>query len=242
MRIDKIPTGDNPPESLNVIIEVPTGGEPVKYEFDKDSGALFVDRDGVVQAPVVLGACVEVAKLGAGDGAAVERLVPELGLDVLAVAARLHLVEDVDDALHGISDVALAKVLLGGQQLDPLLGQTPLGDGSVGVVAEGPGPHVDDDVGDLGVLVEVREQLLEDRTLFDGLCRGARLDELLLHARVDASGAAQAKVALRGNRVPFRVDVDRRVELVGGRDAKVDDGSPRSAADVGGSALGHLLS
>ena len=44
MRIENIPTGDNPPESLNVIIEVPTGGEPVKYEFDKDSGALFVDR------------------------------------------------------------------------------------------------------------------------------------------------------------------------------------------------------
>src|SRR6476469_7495279 len=44
MRIEYIPTGDNPPESLNVIIEVPTGGEPVKYEFDKQSGALFVDR------------------------------------------------------------------------------------------------------------------------------------------------------------------------------------------------------
>ncbi len=44
MRIDKIPVGDNPPHSLNVIIEVPTGGEPVKYEFDKESGALFVDR------------------------------------------------------------------------------------------------------------------------------------------------------------------------------------------------------
>ena len=44
MRIEMIPTGDNPPESLNVIIEVPTGGEPVKYEFDKESGALFVDR------------------------------------------------------------------------------------------------------------------------------------------------------------------------------------------------------
>src|ERR1700710_2465886 len=44
MRIDMIPVGDNPPESLNVIIEVPTGGEPVKYEFDKASGALFVDR------------------------------------------------------------------------------------------------------------------------------------------------------------------------------------------------------
>jgi inorganic pyrophosphatase len=44
MRIDMIPVGKNPPESLNVIIEVPIGGEPVKYEFDKASGALFVDR------------------------------------------------------------------------------------------------------------------------------------------------------------------------------------------------------
>jgi inorganic pyrophosphatase len=44
MRIDLVPVGDNPPDSLNVIIEVPVGGEPVKYEFDKASGALFVDR------------------------------------------------------------------------------------------------------------------------------------------------------------------------------------------------------
>ncbi len=44
MRIDLIPTGVNPPEDVNVIIEVPLGGEPVKYEFDKESGALFVDR------------------------------------------------------------------------------------------------------------------------------------------------------------------------------------------------------
>lgn len=44
MRIDKIPVGDDPPHSLNVVIEVPVGGEPVKYEFDKESGALFVDR------------------------------------------------------------------------------------------------------------------------------------------------------------------------------------------------------
>src|ERR671927_461121 len=44
MNIDLIPTGVNPPENVNVVIEVPTGGEPVKYEFDKASGALFVDR------------------------------------------------------------------------------------------------------------------------------------------------------------------------------------------------------
>ena len=44
MRIDAIPIGTNPPHDVNVIIEVPIGGEPIKYEMDKPSGALFVDR------------------------------------------------------------------------------------------------------------------------------------------------------------------------------------------------------
>ena len=44
MNIDAIPAGNNPPEDINVIVEVPTGGEPIKYEMDKASGALFVDR------------------------------------------------------------------------------------------------------------------------------------------------------------------------------------------------------
>jgi inorganic pyrophosphatase len=44
MNIDAIPIGKNPPDDLNVIIEVPIGGEPIKYEMDKASGALFVDR------------------------------------------------------------------------------------------------------------------------------------------------------------------------------------------------------
>ncbi|HVX81708.1 MAG: inorganic diphosphatase [Devosia sp.] len=44
MNIDAIPIGRNPPDDLNVIIEVPLGGEPIKYEVDKASGALFVDR------------------------------------------------------------------------------------------------------------------------------------------------------------------------------------------------------
>jgi len=44
MNIDAITIGKNPPEDLNVIIEVPIGGEPIKYEMDKESGALFVDR------------------------------------------------------------------------------------------------------------------------------------------------------------------------------------------------------
>ncbi|MBL8688599.1 MAG: inorganic diphosphatase [Rhodospirillaceae bacterium] len=44
MDISKIPTGANPPKDINVLIEIPLGGVPVKYEFDKASGALFVDR------------------------------------------------------------------------------------------------------------------------------------------------------------------------------------------------------
>jgi inorganic pyrophosphatase len=44
MDISKISTGVNPPFDVNVIIEVPQGGAPVKYEMDKESGALFVDR------------------------------------------------------------------------------------------------------------------------------------------------------------------------------------------------------
>lgn len=44
MRIEKIPVGRDVPWDVNVIIEVPIGSEPIKYEMDKDSGALFVDR------------------------------------------------------------------------------------------------------------------------------------------------------------------------------------------------------
>ena len=44
MRIDAIKIGNNPPEDVNVIIEVPIGGEPIKYEMDKAAGTLVVDR------------------------------------------------------------------------------------------------------------------------------------------------------------------------------------------------------
>ena len=44
MNINKIPIGEAPPWDINVIIEVPFGREPVKYEMDKESGALYVDR------------------------------------------------------------------------------------------------------------------------------------------------------------------------------------------------------
>ena len=40
MRIDAIAIGNNPPEDINVIVEVPVGGHPIKYEMDKEAGTL----------------------------------------------------------------------------------------------------------------------------------------------------------------------------------------------------------
>lgn len=44
MDVAAIPPGRNPPHEVNAFVEIPQGGQPVKYEIDKASGALFVDR------------------------------------------------------------------------------------------------------------------------------------------------------------------------------------------------------
>ena len=44
MDLKLVSAGRNPPKDLHAVIEIPLGGVPVKYEFDKQSGAIFVDR------------------------------------------------------------------------------------------------------------------------------------------------------------------------------------------------------
>src|SRR3978361_315747 len=44
LRIEAVSIGADPPNEINVIIEVPVGGEPIKYEMDKNAGTLVVDR------------------------------------------------------------------------------------------------------------------------------------------------------------------------------------------------------
>ena len=44
MNLDRVGPGANPPDEVNVIIEIPLQGDPVKYELDKETGAIFVDR------------------------------------------------------------------------------------------------------------------------------------------------------------------------------------------------------
>ena len=44
MDFDKVPAGKNPPEDIYVVIEIPANSAPIKYEIDKESHAVFVDR------------------------------------------------------------------------------------------------------------------------------------------------------------------------------------------------------
>ncbi|HEY9036460.1 MAG TPA: inorganic diphosphatase [Pseudomonadales bacterium] len=44
MNFDKVPAGKNPPDDIYVVIEIPANSSPIKYEIDKDSHAVFVDR------------------------------------------------------------------------------------------------------------------------------------------------------------------------------------------------------
>lgn len=44
MNLDRVGPGNNPPDEINVVVEIPINGAPVKYELDKETGAMFVDR------------------------------------------------------------------------------------------------------------------------------------------------------------------------------------------------------
>jgi inorganic pyrophosphatase len=44
MNLNAVAIGENPPQDVNVVIEIPIGGEPIKYEMNKEAGALVVDR------------------------------------------------------------------------------------------------------------------------------------------------------------------------------------------------------
>jgi inorganic pyrophosphatase len=74
MSLDKVSPGKNVPESFNVIIEIPMNADPVKYEVDKESGAIFVDRfmSTAMHYPTNYG---YVPKTISGDGDPVDVLV-----------------------------------------------------------------------------------------------------------------------------------------------------------------------
>ncbi|MEP3045503.1 MAG: inorganic diphosphatase [Roseibium sp.] len=127
MRIDAVPIGNNPPEDVNVIIEVSMGGEPIKYEMDKDAGAMYVDRflytpmrypgnygfvphtlcgDGdpidvivVNQRPVVPGAIMNCRAIG------VLLMEDESGQDEKILAVPTHKLTKRYDNVHDVTDL-----------------------------------------------------------------------------------------------------------------------------------------
>ena len=74
MGLELVSPGKNPPEEINVIIEIPKDSEPVKYEVDKETGAIFVDRfmSTAMHYPTNYG---YVPKTISGDGDPVDVLV-----------------------------------------------------------------------------------------------------------------------------------------------------------------------
>ena len=74
MGLDRVPAGKDLPHDFNVIIEIPMHADPVKYEVDKESGAIFVDRfmSTAMHYPTNYG---YVPKTISGDGDPVDVLV-----------------------------------------------------------------------------------------------------------------------------------------------------------------------
>ncbi|ADZ68871.1 inorganic diphosphatase [Polymorphum gilvum] len=127
MRIDAVPIGKNPPEDINVIIEVSVGGEPIKYEMDKAAGAMYVDRflytpmrypgnygfvphtlcgDGdpidvvvVNQRPVVPGAIMNCRPIG------VLLMEDESGQDEKIIAVPSHKLTKRYDRINSVADL-----------------------------------------------------------------------------------------------------------------------------------------
>ena len=132
MRIDAISTGANPPEEVNVIVEVPIGGEPIKYEMDKAAGTMVVDRflytsmrypgnygfiphtlseDGdpvdvviISQRSLVPGAVIACRPVG------VLKMVDEAGGDEKVVAVPVSRITRRYDHIHDIADVPPIQV------------------------------------------------------------------------------------------------------------------------------------
>lgn len=127
MDISKLPPGRNPPDEINVLIEVPLRSDPIKYEYDKDNGFIFVDRylyttmfypcnygfipntlslDGdpvdvmvVGRMPVVPGAILRSRPIG------VLKMEDEAGLDEKILAVPIDKITQVHRNTHSYRDI-----------------------------------------------------------------------------------------------------------------------------------------
>ena len=133
MSLLNIAAGRDVPNDVNVIIEIPMNGEPVKYEVDKDSGALCVDRflstsmiyptnygyipqtlseDGdpvdvlvVTPVPLVCGSVVRTRIIG------MMRMTDESGIDAKLIGVPVSKLCRLYDAVHSYEDLPKSLLL-----------------------------------------------------------------------------------------------------------------------------------
>ncbi len=127
MSLKNISAGKNAPDEVNVVIEIPANSDPVKYEVDKDTGAVFVDRflntamfypcnygyvpdslsdDGdpvdvlvITPAPLVVGSVIEVRPVG------MLKMTDEKGEDAKVLAVPKSKLCSLYDQIKNIDDV-----------------------------------------------------------------------------------------------------------------------------------------
>jgi inorganic pyrophosphatase len=125
--INKLKPGANPPHEINVLIEVPLRSDPIKYEYDKDSGFIFVDRylyttmfypcnygfiprtlalDGdpvdvmvVGRMPVIPGAILRARPIG------VLKMEDEAGMDEKVLAVPIDKITPINRNIHSYRDI-----------------------------------------------------------------------------------------------------------------------------------------
>ena len=128
MSFDRVPAGKNLPDEVNVIIEIPMGGEPIKYEIDKETDAIFVDRilgtsmrypcnygyvpqtlcdDGdaadvlvIMNNPLLPGSVVKCRPVG------VLKMTDESGVDAKVIAVPVSKITPLFDNIEDVTDVA----------------------------------------------------------------------------------------------------------------------------------------
>lgn len=127
MSLMRIKTGRDIPKEINVIIEIPMHSEPVKYEVDKDSGVLFVDRflstpmfypvnygyipntlseDGdpvdvlvVTPVPLISGSVIPCRVVG------MLKMTDESGIDAKLLAVPINKLTKIYEAVHAYTDL-----------------------------------------------------------------------------------------------------------------------------------------
>lgn len=127
MILDRVSSGSNVPNDVNVIIEIPSHSDPIKYEVDKDTGAMFVDRfmgtamhypcnygyipqtlseDGdpvdvlvVTPIPVISGAVIRVRPLG------MLNMTDEAGKDAKIIAVPIDKLSNIYSGMDSVRDL-----------------------------------------------------------------------------------------------------------------------------------------